>query len=177
MKVLLLSLFVCLIAGCATEKHVAQLEGYGKRQYFPASYDATWRAAVDAAQVGGLQIHTADKATGYIAAHRGMTWNTHGENVGVWVKPVSDTQTSVEVVSRQAAPPKFWIKNWENDVLAAISANLTRDAAAAEPNISEPAGVEVRPAPTYRLPPRVVPEPPMPPAPSELPPPFPQRNL
>ena len=174
MKSLIASFFLALfLVGCATEKQVTQMEGRGRRQVFPAAYDSTWRAAIDAAQVGGLQVRYVDKTSGYIAAHRGMTWATHGENVGIWVKPVTQTETQVEVVSRQAAPPKFWMKNWEDDVLTAIGANLTRDAAAA-PSISEPAGVEIQtapPAPPVAPPVRVAPEPPLPPgAAAPLPP-------
>ena len=53
---------------------------------------------------------------------------TFGENVGLWITRVSPTETQVEVVSRQAGPPVFWLKNWENEILRAIEANLTREA-------------------------------------------------
>jgi hypothetical protein len=141
----LLNSFVCILivcsAGCATSKQVAQMEGRGKQQVFPASYDQVWRAAVDAAQISDLQVRSADKENGYISAGRGMRVHTHGENVGIWVKQVSPVETSVEVLSRQAGPPKFWFKNWEDEILSALNANLTKETVTL-PVLTEPAGVE-----------------------------------
>ena len=140
--------FVALMAalvlgGCATSRQVATMEGQGKRAVFNAPYEQVWRAAVDAAQVGDLQVTTADRGTGYIAARRGVRVHTFGENVGIWVKQTVPGQTQVEVLSRQAGPPKFWFKNWENQIFDAITANLTREAAG--PGIiSDPSGVEYR---------------------------------
>ncbi len=152
MKFLIFIFSVALFAGCATQKQVAQMEGHGKVQVFPAPFDQTWRAAIDASQAGGLQVISADRSAGYISAHRGMTFATHGENVGIWVKPVSPQETQVEVVSRQAMLPKFWMKNWEKDIMAALNANLTREATGS-PAIREPAGVEQPTRPVAPLPP------------------------
>jgi hypothetical protein len=107
------------------------MQGQGPKQMYNAPFDAVWRAAVDAAQIGDLHILNADRQRGYIAAKRGMRVETFGENVGMWVTRVSPTQTQVEVVSRQAGPPKFVIKNWENQIFQTIAANLTREPTAA----------------------------------------------
>lgn len=137
-----------VLIGCATQKQVAQMEGRGKVEIFDAPYDSVWRAAVDAAQSGELNVVSADRAHGYIAATRGVQIETMGENVGVWVKPLSPDTTQVEVVSRQAGLPVAWFKNWENQILNGVAANLTR-----EPNyrerINEPAGVERHPDQRY----------------------------
>lgn len=129
-----------LLMGCATRRQVAEMEGRGKRQVYAAPYEAVWRAAVDAAQISGLEVRTADRGRGYIATGRGMRPHTMGENVGIWVKRVSPSQTEVEVVSRQAGPPKFWLKNWEDEILNAVTANLTREVLG--PDVVDPAGVE-----------------------------------
>ncbi|MEO6034731.1 MAG: hypothetical protein ABIQ35_05710, partial [Verrucomicrobiota bacterium] len=88
--------------GCVTQSRVAQMEGHGRREVFAAPYDVVWRAAVDAAQSGELNVIDADKERGYIAAKRGLQITTMGENVGVWVTRVSSEETQLEVVSRQA---------------------------------------------------------------------------
>jgi hypothetical protein len=120
-------LAVALLAGCATKRQVAMMEGHGKRAVYNAPYDQVWRAAVDAAQVQGLGIRTADPRAGYISTGRGIRPGSVGQNVGIWVREVAPGQTQVEVVSRQAGPHHLWSKNWENSVLNAVSANLTRD--------------------------------------------------
>jgi hypothetical protein len=134
-------LFVAFLTGCATQQRVAQMEGHGKRGVFNAPYDVVWRAAVDAAQAGELNVVTADKARGYIGAKRGVQMETMGENVGVWVTRVSPSQTQVEVVSRQAGLPVAWFKNWENQILNGVTANLTRESYY-QGRIEEPSGVE-----------------------------------
>ncbi len=123
-----LALIVC---GCATRRQVSGLKGHGSRQVFRAPFEQVWRAAVDAAQIGELEVVNADRNAGYISAHRGMQVETFGENVGIWVSRLSPTETEVNVVSRQAGPPKFYFKNWEHEILSAISANLTREAVGA----------------------------------------------
>jgi len=115
------------VSGCSTTKSVSEMQGQGPKQTYNAPFDAVWRAAVDAAQIGDLRVLNADRQHGYIAAKRGMRMETFGENVGMWVTRVSPTQTQVEVVSRQAGPPKFVIKNWENEIFQTIAANLTRE--------------------------------------------------
>jgi hypothetical protein len=99
----------------------------GTKETFGAPFDAVWRAAVDAAQQGDLEILNADRARGYISARRGVHVQTFGENVGVWVTSLGPSRTQVEVASRQAGPPVMWIKNWENEILRAVAANLTRE--------------------------------------------------
>ncbi|MDQ6630421.1 MAG: hypothetical protein M3Y82_01530 [Verrucomicrobiota bacterium] len=118
---------VAFLTGCYTSQQVSQMKGHGSRETFKATYDQVWRAAVDAAQVHGLQVHTTDRANGYLGAGRGVRLNTFGENVGIWVKENSPSETEVEVVSRQAGPPVIWLKNWEKRILSTISANLTRE--------------------------------------------------
>ena len=121
---LVLGLFV---TGCATQRQVAGMQGHGTRQGFNASFDPVWRSTIDAVPQNGLEILSVDRASGYIAARRAVRVHTFGENVGIWVRPVSPTETSVEVVSRQAGPPVVWLKNWEHEVLRSVAANLTRE--------------------------------------------------
>ncbi|MCI0746602.1 MAG: hypothetical protein L0Y58_14475 [Verrucomicrobia subdivision 3 bacterium] len=117
-----------IVTGCSTPQRVATLEGRGTKQTFDASYEAVWRAAVDASQQGELEILNADRSRGFISARRGVQVETFGEHVGVWVRNLGPSSTQVEVVSRQTGPPVMWLKNWENEIIRAIAANLTRDA-------------------------------------------------
>jgi hypothetical protein len=120
-----------LTAGCATSRQVSTMQGKGTKHVFRAPYDQVWRASVDAAQMGELEVVNADRSRGYISSKRGLQVETFGENVGIWVTSLSPTETQVEVISRQAGPPKFWLKNWEDEILRTIEANLTREAVAA----------------------------------------------
>jgi hypothetical protein len=116
-----------VFVGCATQNQVARQQGFGTSRTYTATYDQAWRATVDASQQDGLQVITADRASGYISARRTVRAHTFGENVGIWIREVAPSETRVEVVSRQAGPPVAWLKNWENEIHRAIAANLTRD--------------------------------------------------
>src|SRR5437588_7185461 len=119
MKISITSIGVALLlltTGCSTTRSVSEMQGRGTVQTYNAPFDSVWRAAVDASQIGDLRILSADKERGYIAAKRGLRPQTFGENVGIWITRVSPAQTQVEVVSRQAGPPKLIIKNWENEI-------------------------------------------------------------
>jgi hypothetical protein len=113
--------------GCYTSRYAESGRKGATKQTFAASFDPTWRAAVDAAQQGDLSVVSADRSTGYIHARRTIQPHTFGENVGVWVTSISPRETTVEVSSRQAGPPVLWLKNWEHEILNAIAANLTRE--------------------------------------------------
>lgn len=115
-------------SGCYTSRQVATMQGQGTRQTFNASFDQVWRAAVDAAQQPGLSVVTTDRDRGYIATRRTIRPYTFGENVGLWVTSISPNETTVEVVSRQAGPPVAWLKNWENEIIRSLAANLSREA-------------------------------------------------
>jgi hypothetical protein len=129
MKALIAVVALAFVAcGCSTTSSVAKKQGKGTKQVYRAPFDQVWRAAVDASQIGDLEILKANRDQGYISAKRGVQKETFGENVGVWITRVSPTETQVEVVSRQSGPPVFWLKNWEHEILRAIEANLTREA-------------------------------------------------
>ena len=102
-----------------------QYAGPGRKQVFRAPFDQVWRATVDAAQAGELEIVNADRTRGYISSRRGVQVETFGENVGIWVSSLSPTETQVEVVM-PGRSAKILFKNWENQILNTIQANLTR---------------------------------------------------
>ena len=157
MKIFLLSLFagVALLAGCATEQHASTTHGNGKVETYAASFDSVWRAAVDAAQVGGLKVVTADRKTGYIAAAQPTQPTAYGENVGLWVMPVSPTHTQVELVSRQAGPSTEWMKEWERDVFDILQLNLSQEAG--HQMVVEPAGAPRLTSPRLYVPEQALP--------------------
>jgi hypothetical protein len=145
-----------LISGCSTTRTVSQMEGRGTRQTFNAPFEQVWRAAIDAAQQDDLTVLKADREHGYISAKRGVRVHTFGENVALWVRSLSPNTTEVEVVSRQAGPPVVWLKNWENEILRAVAANLSKElpavgAPAVERNVIQGDPTLLRGSQTLRL--------------------------
>ena len=123
--VIVLLLITLFVSGCSTPQSVSKMHGEGSRKVYPAGYDRVWSAAVASAQVGDLYILHADKTNGFISAKRSLRPETFGENVAIWVRAISPSQSEVEVVSRQAGPPVIIMRNWEKRILAFIEASLT----------------------------------------------------
>lgn len=111
--------------GCTTSSQVAHRQGHGVHDVFAAPFDKTWRACVDAVYLNRLTVLTTNLqvAGGYISAERGLNLFSFGENVGIWVTPLSASQTRVEVVSREKGPLVL-AKNWESPLLSAVTAKL-----------------------------------------------------
>jgi hypothetical protein len=113
-----------VVVGCSTPHSVAESEGQGKRRIFHVSYETAWTASRGAAQLYDLRILDLDRRTGYILAKHCMSDTTFGENVAIWVRPLSARQTSVEVVSRHVGPPVWAGWNLEKPILQNIAAML-----------------------------------------------------
>ena len=102
----------------------------GTKRVFEFPYNRVWRAALDAAQQGDLEVLSADRARGYISVRNGARLDTTGENFGVSIRTLGPAGTEVEVVSRQAAVVGATFKDWENEIIRTIASNLTRGSAA-----------------------------------------------
>src|SRR5215210_3800226 len=72
------------------------------KRTFEAPYNVVWRAALDAAQQGDLEILSADRARGYISVRSGARVESASENVGVSIRSLGPSGTEVEVVTRDA---------------------------------------------------------------------------
>jgi len=114
---------VLFLTGCASNRSPGSQTKASKR-VFNAPYNTVWRAAVDAAQQGDLDIVTADRPRGYIGVRSGPASK---ENVGVWVRSLGPSGTEVEVVGRPGAKAAT---AWENEMMDAITSNIAHGPAA-----------------------------------------------
>jgi len=122
MKKVLIALFftVVFLFGCSTPEKVAKLQGQGPAHIYPASYEKTWKAAVDSVWDLGLTVLRVYPEQGFISAKRGMNSKTFGEDVGIWLKEAGVGKTQVEVISRQKGMPMLEVKNWEDNLFQSI---------------------------------------------------------
>ncbi|MDB6016953.1 MAG: hypothetical protein JWR19_1442 [Pedosphaera sp.] len=117
----LAALLFLLVAGCSTPGSVAKMEGRGTRRVFNDGYNPVWNAAIGAAQLDDLRILDSDEYAGYISVRRAMGTTTFGENISIWVRNISPTETEVEVVSRHSGPPVLPLPNGEQHFLNSIA--------------------------------------------------------
>jgi hypothetical protein len=86
-----------LFGGCATAKKVADSEGKGTRRVFKTSYDTAWMASKGAVSYRDLRVLDLDRKGGSILAKRDVNILSFGMDVGVWIRPVTTNETSIEV--------------------------------------------------------------------------------
>ncbi len=119
-----LSLSCFFIQGCSTLADARKAEGEGIKRVFPASYEKTWNASNTALVKLKLEIASENRDKGYILAQRGMTFFSYGENVAIFIKKQSDSQTSVEVVSKKSMATNIFAPDWTEDIFKEIGVAL-----------------------------------------------------
>jgi hypothetical protein len=117
---------IFILTGCANpnRRSIAKSEASATKRVFNAPYNTVWRAAVDAAQQGDLDVVTADRPRGYIGVRSGAASK---ENVGVWVRSLGPSGTEVEVSGR---PGMKSSRAWAGEMMDAIAFNVARGPAA-----------------------------------------------
>lgn len=123
---LLFSVFFLLmnILGCASMKHVENGEGTGQIIEFNKDYESVWTATLSVLGTLPLDIEKRDKKEGKILAHRTVSMASWGENVGIFVKKISNTQTSVEVVSKKVVSANVSATDWSQEIIEKISSQI-----------------------------------------------------
>lgn len=120
-----------ILGGCAGPAPISTADR-GTKRVFDAPYNAVWRAALDAAQEGDLEIINADRPRGLIAARSAVGASTPGEDIGIAVKSLGPSGTEVEVLTRKhSRQPGATLKYWETQIIQAIATHLKGEAPAA----------------------------------------------
>jgi|JI10StandDraft_1071094.scaffolds.fasta_scaffold06271_7 hypothetical protein len=119
---LMFFLFVSIL-GCTSMKHVESAEGTGKKVTFNKDFESVWTATLSVLGTLPLNIEKNDKKVGKIFAHRpaGFFTSSWGENVGIFVKKISSSQTSIEVVSKKVVSGNIFATDWSHEIIAKIS--------------------------------------------------------
>jgi hypothetical protein len=128
MKILSCLIFLAglLLAGCCTTpQSVSKMQGQGSKRAFDVSYDTAWTTLRSVAVMDDLNILNMSKTSGFISARRPMGDTTFGDVVAIWVRPISPTETEVEVVSRRVGPPVPFAPNEEEAILKSLEDVLT----------------------------------------------------
>ncbi len=125
-KIFLFSLitFVIFLQGCSTLADARKAEGEGIKKVFPASFEKTWNASNTALVKLKLEIASENRDKGYILAQRGMTFFSYGENIAIFIKKQSDSQTTVEIVSKKSMATNIFAPDWTEDIFREIGVAL-----------------------------------------------------
>ena len=118
----LLSLMIA--SGCATTETVKEAEGEGVSRIYQYEYMPVYQATLKAAKAKELEVVESDEKTGHVVLSHGVTLWSWGERIAIFVKPVNDASTEVEIVSKAVMSPLNFPPDWENILLDQIATEL-----------------------------------------------------
>ena len=123
------AILVALFTGCETPRQTstASLSGPGTKRVYLATFDQTWRATANSMRRSDFTVVRSDRTASYMEARRMAYSRPLDENIGIWVRSLTPTQTEVEVVDRQSGPPVLALVNREIELQSDIAANLARE--------------------------------------------------
>lgn len=104
--------------GCTTLADARKAEGEGVRKVYRADIDTTWKKTIQVLSKLKLEVATENKQEGYILAQRGMGvfQMSYGENVAIFLKTKTTTETEVEVVSKKVMTTNIFAPDWADDI-------------------------------------------------------------
>ena len=124
-KSLALLLLVLATQACSTLGDAKRAQGEGVKRTYSVSVDKAWDASVKALNKLNLDIASQNKTDGYILAQRSMSAFSYGENIAMFIKPKTTTDTEVEIVSKRAMSTNIFAPDWSEDIHREISLYLT----------------------------------------------------
>lgn len=112
-----LSLFV--LSGCSSIHDVKQSRGQGSKETFAYGFEMVWTATNSVMRDLGLPIVSAERSDvlGIILSETKARSTSLGENIAVFVTKDSESQTTVEVVSKRTLATNIFATDWSQPIL------------------------------------------------------------
>lgn len=121
---LLTIILLLLLSSCATIYDAKQSKGTGQVQVYNASFEDIWSVMPDILNEVGLEKVEDNKKDHYILANRSVSFRSYGERVAIFIEPIDNLRTKVEVVSKKAAPLTLFTINWPYKIFEALGRRL-----------------------------------------------------
>ena len=121
---LIIAFIVMIAGGCASTETVKEAEGEGISRSFSYAFEPVYEATISAAKEKELEVVESDKKSGRLILAHGVTLWSWGERIAIFVKPLSNNETEVEVVSKPVLGPLNFPPDWQNILLDQIEAEL-----------------------------------------------------
>ena len=122
--VFLISIFAIFAGGCASTETVKEAKGEGVSRVYQYAYEPVFNAALVAAKAKELEVVESDKNSGRLVLSHGVTLWSWGERIAVFVKPVAEQITEVEIVSKPVLSPLNFPPDWQQILLDEIDVHL-----------------------------------------------------
>lgn len=112
---------ILAITACTTTSNIHRYRGKGMSDTLKGSYMDIYEAAKEAAIMHGLSIKEENQTQNYLILGHGISLMSYGEIIAVYFKPnASDTETTVEVVSKPRVQTNIFSPKWQQKYLATV---------------------------------------------------------
>lgn len=109
---------------CSTLGDAKRAQGDGVKRTYSVSVDKAWDASINALNKLNLDVASQNKTDGYILAQRSMSAFSYGENIAMFIKPKTNIETEVEIVSKKVMSTNIFAPDWSEDIHREINISL-----------------------------------------------------
>jgi hypothetical protein len=114
------------LQACSTLGDAKRAQGEGIKRTYSVGLEKAWEASEKALNKLNLDIASQNKSEGYILAQRSMTAFSYGENIALFIKSKSPSNTEVEIVSKRAMSTNIFAPDWSEDIHREIALSLEK---------------------------------------------------
>jgi hypothetical protein len=118
---------LAILSGCTTISDLNETKGQGKKETIMRSYDSVWNAAAWSVGSLGMRTVSGDKDLGEIFASKPISNFSAGENIAIFITPINQSSTTVEVVSKKVMSTNIFATDWTDPVFIRIKMKLGED--------------------------------------------------
>jgi hypothetical protein len=114
--------------GCSSVDGLKESKGEGVTEIFNYDFEKVWEAANVTMYALALPIVSSEISGGEatILASTPFRNSSWGENVAVFLRPIGDGKTSVEVLSKRVMAPNIYATDWTYPIFSQLNINLIR---------------------------------------------------
>ncbi len=125
MRLFVVAIGAFLIAGCASMGSISSLKGQGHTRIYNFPYQTVWGAVPKAMKSLNLAVAFSDEKEGKILTDTPLTLWSYGEAIAVFITPIDDSHTQVEVVSRKKMGTNIFAFSYQDRILNALDKELS----------------------------------------------------
>ena len=113
-----------IVGGCASTETVKEAEGQGVTRVYHYAYEPVFNATLAAAKTRELEVVERDKNSGKVILSHGVTLWSWGERIAIFIRPLTDDTTEVEIVSKAVMAPLNFPPDWQEILFEQIDSEL-----------------------------------------------------
>lgn len=122
--ILVMAIVSIMLGGCASVQVAKEAEGTGSIRIYDKPKAEVWVAMKMAIDETGGQIVNEDEEQCTVLANYSVSLFSWGERVAIFCRPISESKTETEVISKRAVAVNITASDWTEEVYAVLEREL-----------------------------------------------------